>query len=297
MNALRIAASWGLASCLWALHFLPLGLLARVGRGVGSLLFRFGRQRRRFAQINLELCFPELSVEERDALVGEHFRLLGRSVIERGLFWWASPERLDRLIRVRNFDRFEALMASGRPIILLAPHFLGLDAGGVAVARRVDAVSFYATQSNPVFDRLLLRGRKRFGDQKLISRNDGTLATVRALRSGRPFYYLPDLNARRRDAVFAPFFGIAAATVSGLPRLAKMTGAVIMPCLTRMLPGGEGYEVSFEPPWDDYPGEDVAADTARMNAWIETAVRSMPAQYYWVHRRFKTRPEGEPRFY
>ena len=172
------------------------------------------------------------------------------------------------------------------------------DIGATDIARRHDEMLRHADSARRhLFDRLLLRGRKRFGDQKLISRNDGTLATVRALRSGRPFYYLPDLNARRRDAVFAPFFGIAAATVSGLPRLAKMTGAVIMPCLTRMLPGGEGYEVSFEPPWDDYPGEDVAADTARMNAWIETAVRAMPAQYYWVHRRFKTRPEGEPRFY
>ncbi|MBL8450655.1 MAG: lysophospholipid acyltransferase family protein [Dechloromonas sp.] len=297
MSRVRNGLSWLVAGCLWLLHFLPMGVLSRVGRALGGILYRFGKQRRHVARTNIGLCFPELSAEEREALVLEHFKLLGRSLIERGLFWWGSPERLDRLVRASNAHRVRELLDAGKPVILLAPHFLGLDAGGVAVSRRFDVISLYATQSNPVFDRLLYRGRRRFGDQLLLSRQDGTRATVKAMRAGRPFYYLPDLNARRRDAVFAPFFGIPAATVSGLPRLARLAGATIVPCLTRLLPGGLGYEVSFEEAWTDYPSEDPDADTARMNAWIEAAVRTMPAQYYWVHRRFKTRPQGEARIY
>ena len=149
-----------------------------------------------------------------------------------------------------------------------------------------------ATVAVPVFNRLLYAGRTRFGDQQLLSRQDGARATVKAMKSGRPFYYLPDLNGRRRDSIFVPFFGIPAATITGLPRLAKAASAAVVPCITRMLPGDQGYAVEFGAPWIDYPSEDVEADTARMNAWIESVARTMPEQYYWVHRRFKTRPPG-----
>ena len=184
------------------------------------------------------------------------------------------------------------MRAEGRPVILLAPHFIGLDAGGVAVTMRFDIVSIYAAQANPTFNRLLYKGRRRFGKQQLLSRQDGARATVKAMKSGRPFYYLPDLNGKRRDSVFVPFFGIPAATITGLPRLAKAAGAAVVPCVTHMLPGGEGYRVEFGDAWTDFPSENVEADTARMNAWIEAAIRTMPEQYYWVHRRFKTRPPG-----
>ncbi|MEO8409750.1 MAG: lysophospholipid acyltransferase family protein, partial [Propionivibrio sp.] len=158
-------------------------------------------------------------------------------------------------------------------------------------------VSMYAAQTNPVFDHLLYQGRKRFGDQLLLSRKDGARASVKAMKSGRPFYYLPDLNSRRRDSIFVPFFGIETATITGLSRLSKAAGAAVVPCVTRMLPGGQGYQVEISEPWANFPSDDVVADTTRMNAWIEAAIRTMPEQYYWVHRRFKTRPEGEPRPY
>lgn len=286
-----------LAALLWLLHFLPLPLLAWLGRRLGDLLFLFARDRRRVATINLQLCFPERSEAERKALAREHFRLLGRSLLERAIFWWAPRERIERLVQVKGEERVRAALAAGQPVMLLAPHFLGLDAGGVAVTMRFDIVSIYASQSNQVFDLLLLGGRSRFGDQLLLSRQDGARATVKAMKAGRPFYYLPDMNARRRDGIFVPFFGVQASTVTGLPRLAKAAGAVVMPCVTRILPGGAGYEVEFGEAWADYPSDDVTADTARMNAWIEGAVRAMPEQYYWVHRRFKTRPLGEARIY
>ena len=145
--------------------------------------------------------------------------------------------------------------------------------------------------------RLLLNGCRRFGDQLLLSRQDGVRSSIKAMRAGRPFYYLPDMDFGRRDAVFVPFFGVEAATITGLSRLARAAGAAVLPCLTRVLPGSGGYLVEVGEPWDEFPTEDVSADSARMNAFIEAAVRAMPEQYYWVHRRFKTRPEGEPGFY
>ena len=279
---------------LWLLHFLPPSVLAVIGRGLGCLLHRLGRHRRKVVLANLALCFPELDEPQREALARAHFRSLGRSMIDRALLWWGDREHLERLIRIEGEEKIRALRQAGRPIILLAPHFVGLDAGGVAIAMRFDSVSMYAEQANPVFDRLFLRGRRRFGDQLLLSRQDGIRATIKAMKSGRPFYYLPDLNAKRRDSIFVPFFGVQAATITGLSRLARAAGAAVLPCVTRMLPEGKGYAVEVGDVWENFPTEDVEADTARMNAWIEAAVRTMPEQYYWVHRRFKTRPEGEP---
>ena len=140
-------------------------------------------------------------------------------------------------------------------------------------------------------------GRTRFSDIVLIARNEGLKSTLNAIKSGLPFYYLPDQDHGRHNAVFVPFFGVTAATVSALPRLARLTDAQVVPVITRPLPWGRGYAVRFYPPWDNYPSDDVEADVARMNAFIEDRIREMPAQYLWLHRRFKTRPEGEPSLY
>lgn len=282
---------------LWLLHWLPLPLLAVFGHGLGRVLFRFAKRRRSIALTNLRLCFPELDAAAQRDLAIRHFEMVARSILERSILWWGSPERLKRLIRVEGEEKLRALHQSGTPIILLAPHFVGLDAGGVGIAMRFNCLSMYSTQKNPVFDRLLLRGRKRFGDQVLLSRQDGARASIKAMRSGRPFYYLPDMDLGSRDAVFVPFFGIPAATITGLSRLSRAAGAVVIPCITRIKPDGTGYVVEIGDPWADFPTTDMEADARRMNAFIESEVRTMPEQYYWVHRRFKTRPEGEERYY
>ena len=282
---------------LWLLHFLPLSLIAAFGRALGLLLYYVGARRRRIVQVNLALCFPELNEAQRRQLAKDHFKALARSFLERAIFWWASAERLERLIHVEGDEKIRALRAAGRPVILLAPHFVGLDAGGVAIAMRFDVVSIYAAQASELFNRLLLKGRLRFGNQLLLTRRDGARATVKAMKAGRPLYYLPDLNHHRRDSIFVPFFGIQTATISGLSRLAKAAGAAVVPCVTRTLPGGRGYRIENGDAWTDFTTADVEADTARMNAWIEAAVRTMPEQYYWVHRRFRTRPEGEAPIY
>ena len=281
----------------WLLHWLPLGLLAPVGRAFGHLLYWLARYRRRIVLTNLKLCFPELDDAARRALARENFALTGRSMLERGLAWWASPQRLRATVRINGLERLQALRAAGKPVLLLTPHFIGLDMAGTRLSMEGDFVSVYAQQKDPVFDRWLHHGRSRFNDQLLLSRSDGVRATVKAMKSGRPFYYLPDLDYGRRESIFVPFFGVPAATITGLPRLARLAGAAVMPCVCTMLPGGAGYVLELGEPWADFPGDEVEADTLRMNEWIETAVRAMPAQYYWVHRRFKTRPEGEARIY
>lgn len=281
----------------WVLHFLPLPILAVLGQGLGRLLFRLGKRRRVIAEKNLSLCFPELNAAARQELLEAHFQALGRSLLERGLIWWSRPERLHKLIRVDGEEKIRDLLDAGKSVIMLAPHFVGLDVGGVALAMRFDSLSIYSKQKNPVFDDLLYRKRRRFGDQFLLSRQAGALPTIKAMRSGRPFYYLPDMDFGRRDSIFVPFFGVQAATIPGLSRLARAAGASVLFVITRMLPGGQGYVLEIGDPWPDFPTKDVEADTHRMNAAIETVVRTMPEQYYWVHRRFKTRPEGEASLY
>ena len=282
---------------LWLLHFLPLSVLAVLGRGLGFLLYYSAIRRRKISRINLAWCFPELDKTQRTRLAKSNFQAIGRSILERSLLWWGSRERILRLVKVVGEEKIRTLQAAGQPIILLAPHFLGLDAGAMATAMRFNGVTIYATQRNPVFERVVNKGRHRFGDTLMLSRQDGARATVKAMKAGRLFYYLPDLNYRRRDSIFVPFFGIQTATISGLSRLSKAAGAAVVPCVTRMLPGGQGYCVEIGDPWPNFPTENIEADTARMNAWIEEVVRTMPEQYFWVHRRFKTRPRGEKRPY
>lgn len=286
-----------LVALLWLLHLLPLSVLSIFGRGFGMMLYTLSRHRRKVATLNIDWCFPELDAYQRKQLVQDHFKAIGRSLLERSVLWWGSEARLRQMIRLEGEDILRAHQQAGKPVILLAPHFVGLDAGGIAIALRFDSVSLYAAQSSATFDRLLLKGRSRFGDQLLLSRQDGIRASLKAMRAGRPFYYLPDISGRSRDSVFVPFFGIQTATISATSRLAHAAGAVILPCVTRMLPGGQGYQVEIGQALEGIPSTDVVADTAQINAWIESVVRTMPEQYYWVHRRFKKRPPGEARPY
>ena len=280
---------------IWLLHFLPLPLLSRIGEAFGILLYALAHERRGVCHLNLARCFPQMAEDARVALAKRHFRVLGRSVIERGLLWWSSRERITRLVRVRGREHLER--ALGRPLILLAPHFVSLDAGWTRLTCEWDLASIYANQKSPALNRTLFDGRTRFGRQRLFSRQQGIRPALATLKEGRPFYYLPDQDYGPRDALFLPFFGVPAATVTGMTRLARLSGARIVPCVTRMLAGGAGYELVCHPAWDDYPSEDIEADTQRMNAFIEARVREMPEQYFWTHKRFKTRPPGEPKWY
>ncbi len=280
---------------VWLLHWLPLSLLAAAGRGTGLLLYALARERRRVVLANLRLCFPERDDDERAALARRHFAAFGRSLLEHGILWWGRRERVLELVRVEGLEHWRAVR--DRPVIWLAPHFVGLDMGGIRLTAEYPLVSVYSRQKNPAFEAVLLHGRTRLGPTELYSRQDGIRPVAKAVKAGLPFYYLPDMDFGERDSIFVPFFGVPAATITGLARIAALTGAVVVPAVTTQLPGRGGYVLRFYPAWTDFPGDDLAADTRRMNAFIEDRVREMPEQYYWLHKRFKTRPPGEPGVY
>ena len=292
------AAARGVLALLWLVHWLPLSVQAALGRGVGALLFLLARRRRRIAERNLELCFPAWPAERRAAVLRDHFGWLGRSLVERGLLWWGSGERLKRLIHVEGEVDF-AEKHDG-PVMWLVPHFMGLDVAGMAsqLFQQRPVASIYQRQSNPVFDARMRAGRLRFGNAEIFSRHEKVLPLIRAIKRGAVFLNLPDMDFGARDAVFVPFFGVPAATLLAPARMAASMGLAVQPVIAEMLPGGQGYRVRFLPAWRDFPGaDDEVAATRRINAFIEGEIERVPAQYLWVHRRFKTRPEGQAKLY
>ena len=282
---------------LWLVHGLPLSVQAAIGRGFGRLLYALAGARRRIALRNLELCLPELTPPAREAIAREHFGWLARSLVERGRLWHASPARLKRLIHVEGDVGLAERGA--RPVMWLVPHFVGLDVAGIAALlyQGKHAASMYQAQSNPVLDAALRRGRLRLGNAAIYSRSESAKPLMRAIRRGDAFFNLPDMDFGARDAAFVPFFGIPAATLLAPSRMARALDMIVQPVVATLLPGGQGYRVEFGPPWDDFPTGDALADTARLNRWIEQRIRASPAQYLWVHKRFKTRPAGEPPLY
>lgn len=285
--------SYLLVGLLWLLHWLPLPILRSVGGLLGRLLYALGRERRNVALINLRLCFPEMTAAEREKLARQNFIAFSRAVLDRTLGWWASRERLERIIRIHGVEHLTD--PEGKPVILLSPHFVGLDAGAIRTSMLVRGCSVYSNQKNPVFNKLLYDGRRRFSDVLLLSRQDGMRKIIKALKNGYRFYYLPDMDFGPRDSIFVPFFGVQAATIPGVSRLARLTGAKVVACITRQV--ADGYEVEVMPAWENFPGESVEADTEFVNRFIESQVLRMPEQYFWLHKRFKTRPPGEQRFY
>jgi len=286
-----------LLSLFWLLHWLPLAALAAVGRGLGRLLYVLAGSRRKIALRNLELCFPEKSEAERCALAKEHFLWLGRSILERGVLWFASVDRLKRLIHVEG----DVTLAerSDRAVMWLVPHFMALDVAGAAtqIFQRQQVASIYQEQSDAVMDAAIRRGRLRFNQGEVFPRSDSAKPLIRAIRKGWAFFNLPDMDFGERDAAFVPFFGVPAATLLAPSRMARALDMVVQPVVAEMLPGGAGYRVRFLDAWAGFPSEDALADTAAMNRWIESEIRKDPAQYLWVHKRFKTRPAGEASLY
>lgn len=282
---------------LWLLHFLPLPLLALVGRGVGWLLYVLARPRREVAMRNLELCFPELDLPARRRLARRHFQWLGRSLLERGLQWHAPFDRLRRLIQVEGDIKLAE--RSDRPVMWLVPHFLGLELAAVALQlfQAKNGVDIYQPQSDPYWDRMMKKGRTRFKLGEAFPRDASIRPIIKRIREGYGFFNMPDMDFGARDAVFVPFFGVPAATLMAPSRMARALDMIVQPVVAEMLPGGAGYKVRFLDPLPGFPSDDAEADTVRMNRFIESQARANPEQYLWVHKRFKTRPPGEPSLY
>lgn len=282
---------------IWLLRWLPLPVQAAVGWLLGRLLYHLVGSRRRVVLTNLRLCFPALPEAERVRLAKRVVVAVIRSMLERGIIWWSSPARIRRLVEMRGLDKLQALREAGHEIIILLPHFVGLDMAGTRLNLEIDLVTMYSAQNDKLLEKMLLHGRTRFGKQVLVSRQEGVRAAVKAMRGGIPMGILPDMDFGPKESVFVPFFGVQAATIPAVPRIARLAKATVIPLVVRQKPWGRGYLAEFCEPWANYPSEDVVADTARMNAFIEAEVAKQPDQYYWVHKRFKTRPEGEPKVY
>jgi Kdo2-lipid IVA lauroyltransferase/acyltransferase len=282
---------------LWLLHGLPLPWLARIGRGLGALLYRLAGKRRRIALRNLELCFPQMPAREREALAREHFKLLARSLVERGLLWHASPARLKRLIHIEGdvglADRSE------RPVMWLVPHFVGLEVAGAAVQlfQNTIGIDIYQPQRSAVFDAALKRGRLRFGRGEAYPRHVSIRVLIKRIREGLAFFNMPDQDFGPKDAAFVPFFGVSACTLLAPSRMARLMNMQVQLVVVSLLPGGLGWRVRFLEPLQGWPTDDALADTAALNALLEREILQQPAQYLWVHKRFKTRPPGEPDLY
>jgi KDO2-lipid IV(A) lauroyltransferase len=280
---------------LWLLHFLPLALLAPVGRAIGMGAYVLITKRRRIARTNLRLCFPDLSSEAREQLLRRHFQCFGRALVESSIAWWGSAERLRRVVRIEGREHVESL--KGERFIGFVPHFVGIELEGLRMTADYRGVAVYVRQKDKYVDAFLKRKRERFAGTRMIARQEGVKAILRALEGGQALQLSPDMDLGPKDSVFVPFFGVQAATVTALSRMARLMKLRIIPLVVRQLPGGQGYVARFHPPWEDYPGASVEEDTRRMNAFLEEQIREMPEQYLWTHRRFKTRPPGEPKVY
>jgi KDO2-lipid IV(A) lauroyltransferase len=280
-----IGLALGLAGWLGRLPFRLRRLLARP---LGSLLYGLASPRRRVAHSNLRLCFPAWTEEEIRRVSLDHFRAYAAAFLDRFELFSCPAQTLRDRVRLLGEDCL--LELGSERVIVLAPHFLGLDAGGVRIQLERQIVSLYSDQSSSRLNAWILQGRSRFNEPILISRREGIGRLARLVKKGKTAYFLPDMDFGERDAVFANFFGQPAATVTSVVRLAQMTGAHILPLVTRLTPSG--YEARFYPAWRHEPGEGLDEGVSRMNQFIEERVLETPAQYLWTHRRFKTRPEG-----
>jgi Kdo2-lipid IVA lauroyltransferase/acyltransferase len=284
--------TYAVISLMWLLHWLPYRVVYVLGGWTGLLIHVFALERRRVGRINLRLCFPEWSEAERRRLLRAHFREVGRILLEYGWCWFASAEQLRKLVRVEGLEHLTAL--GDRPAILFSGHFTGLELAGFRLAADVPVVDIYTNQKLKSLNEWMLNRRRRFGSL-LLSRQEGIRPVLKALKQGYRLYYFPDQDLGPRDSLFIPFFGVPAATIDGMSRLAKVSGAAVLPCFFSR--ERDALVVRIEPPLTDFPSDDVEADTRRAVALLEQKVLAIPAQYFWLHKRFKTRPSGEQNVY
>jgi KDO2-lipid IV(A) lauroyltransferase len=276
------------------LALLPLSWVRALGWLLGWVLYAVVGSRRRVVRANLDLCFPRWSEQQRAAMVPRVFVRFAQAWLDRGWLWHARPEVVRRRLNLTGaLSEFDGQA----PVVIFAPHFVGMDAGWTAVTQQLPRrfTGIYTDQTDKVVDAWMLKGRQRFETARPFGRADGVKAIVSALRGGSPLYLLPDMNFGPEESIFVPFYGVPAATVPSLSRFARLGGAKVVPVVARMTP--RGYDVIVMPAWQGYPSSDVEADTALMNRRLQEYIDAMPDQYYWVHKRFKTRPEGLPPVY
>jgi KDO2-lipid IV(A) lauroyltransferase len=273
---------------------LPLPVFRAAGTVFGLALWAFARRRRHIVERNLELCFPEASAAQRTRWARQTFITFGQTFVDRVWLWHGDPQLVEQ--RVALTGRVD-LLQKGDAVLCFVPHFYGMDAGWTRLTQAIERNwwTFYSPQSSERMDRWIREGRQRHASPRLVSRQEGVRPLLKGLRDGAAICLLPDMDLGARDSVFVRFFGQDAATVTSLPRLAKAAGVPVVPWVCRIVPGG--YRVEVLDAWAGYPSGDDLADARYMNQQLEALIRTMPGQYHWLHRRFKTRPEGQASLY
>ncbi len=272
---------------------LPYKTLVSLGYSLGYLASHIPNERNRVVQKNLELCFPELSSQEIDRLRKQHWRLLGRSLVEKSIIWLGSKKQLSNMIEVQS----EIDLGDRKPRILVNMHFIGIEGSIILSALAKDkgwprTSGFFQRMKSPFFNRKIIEWRNRFGGNS-IDRQGNSLALIREIRQGSFIIIAPDIDLGLKDSTFVPFFNISTNTITAVSRLAKITGAQVCMMITTLKKNGAGYVCSISKPLENFPTENPEADTARLNQIFEEEIRLRPAEYYWVHKRFKNRPFNE----
>lgn len=284
---------WLGVGLLRLLVLLPFRMQLLLGAAVGRLLYLLLPKRRAVAAVNLRLCFPQLGESERERLLRRHFASLGIAIFELAMAWWASDRRIDAMVRFEGLEHLLDARRQGRGVVLLSAHFAGTELTGRALRLRVpDCAAMYRPFRNPLVDTLMTRARLQALSLLIPKHNLRQL--IRALKNGLTVWYAPDQSYRRQHSVLVPFFGEPAMTNAALTHIVRLSHSPVVPYLPRRLPGGQGYVVNILPALQDFPSGDLATDARRVMALFEEHIRHAPEQYYWVHRRFKDRPEGHP---
>lgn len=273
---------------------LPLAWVRALGWLLGMALYALARSRRRIAQKNLSLCFPGISDDERKALARSHFVYFGQAWLDRSWLWHGNPETARRRLRLTGEPH---VLRGSQPIVIFAPHFVGLDAGWTALTQAVPRkfATIYMPLENLVVDQWVMKGRLRFGEVLIFPRSQGVRQIAHDINAGALLYLLPDLDYGASGSEFIDFFGTPAATTTSLPRFCRVARAQAVTVTSTITPAG--YDIQISAPWSVFPTGDVVGDTRAMNARLEDLIRLQPAQYLWTHRRFKTRPQGSPSLY
>lgn len=284
-------------SALRAILYLPYTWIILLGNGLGWVVAHIPNDRQRVVLINLRLCFPGLSDVEIKALALQHWQLFGRSILERSRIWLGSSAQINEMVQIKA----EIELGDRKPRILVNPHFVGIE-GGIALCAMAEkmnwprGVTLYQKMKNPFFNQKIIEWRGRFGGRS-IPRQGHLVETIREIKKGNFVFIAPDIDLGIKDSVFVPFFGIQTNTITAISRLAKISGAEVCIMQTTLNPDCSGYICHIGKPLDSFPSQDEVADTARLNQYFEDAVRLRPAEYYWVHKRFKNRPAGEVNVY
>jgi KDO2-lipid IV(A) lauroyltransferase len=293
--SIRYWPTWSGLGLLWCLSRLPWAWQLVIGRRIGKLFCRFSSRRRHIAATNLSLCLPELTAAAREDILQEQFASMGIAVMEMAMSWWGSERQLKKLARLDGLEHLHRALEQGKGVILLSAHFTTLEIGGRLLSMQSPFHVMYRPHKNAAFESILQAARTRHF-RKAIPRGD-LRSMLRSLKENIPVWYAPDQDYGREQSIFVPFFGIRTASITGTSRLARISKAPVVPFFQTRLPGTQGYQLTLYPVLQDFPGASIEADTCRISAIIEARVREQPGQYLWAHRRFKTRPAGEPGVY